>query len=78
MRHWIKKNPLTGSKQSDTSPSFVILSQEPAIVDVNFECKPESIPSSSKFHMVRYQQNPTANWGPQVIIFNLGETRQRP
>jgi tRNA (guanine26-N2/guanine27-N2)-dimethyltransferase len=74
MRQWCKQNPLKGT-QSTTSPSHIILSQEPGIA-VDFNASAYN-PVSTKFQLVRYQQNPTANWGPQVENGNVGASRER-
>lgn len=34
--------------------------------EVNFNSHPQTVTQSSKVKLVRYQQNPTPNWGPAV------------
>lgn len=33
-------------------------------IEANFKRHPDSVMPSSKVKLVRYQQNPTPNWGP--------------
>ncbi|KAH9926196.1 N2,N2-dimethylguanosine tRNA methyltransferase-domain-containing protein [Fomitopsis serialis] len=45
------------------SPTFHLLSKEPK-AEANFKHHPQSVTSSSKIKIVRYQNNPTPHWGP--------------
>ncbi|PIL24069.1 hypothetical protein GSI_13820 [Ganoderma sinense ZZ0214-1] len=62
-RSWIKTHPVRMDKLSEHSPARQLLSKEPKI-EANFKRHPDSVTPSSKVKLVRYQQNPTPNWGP--------------
>ncbi|KAL7283462.1 hypothetical protein ACG7TL_002894 [Trametes sanguinea] len=62
-RSWVKTHPVRMDKVSENSPTRVLLSKEPK-AEANFKRHPESVTASSKVKLVRYQQNPTPNWGP--------------
>ncbi|KAI0807501.1 N2,N2-dimethylguanosine tRNA methyltransferase [Fomes fomentarius] len=62
-RSWVKKNPVRMDKVAENSPTTALLSKEPQI-EANFKRHPGSVTASSKVKLVRYQQNPTPNWGP--------------
>ncbi|OSC99071.1 N2,N2-dimethylguanosine tRNA methyltransferase [Trametes coccinea BRFM310] len=62
-RSWVKTHPVRMDKVSGNSPTRVLLSKEPK-AEANFKRHPESVTASSKVKLVRYQQNPTPNWGP--------------
>ncbi|RPD66222.1 N2,N2-dimethylguanosine tRNA methyltransferase [Lentinus tigrinus ALCF2SS1-6] len=62
-RSWVKTHPVRMDKVPENSPTRVLLSKE-AKIEANFKRHPESITPSSKVKLVRYQQNPTPNWGP--------------
>ncbi|TFY64033.1 hypothetical protein EVJ58_g2891 [Rhodofomes roseus] len=62
-RSWIKKNPVRMDKIPPNSPAIHLLSKEPK-AEANFKHHPQSVTSSSKVKIVRYQNNPTAHWGP--------------
>ncbi|KAF9357788.1 RNA methyltransferase tRNA(m5U54)methyltransferase [Mortierella sp. NVP85] len=63
MRSWVKLNPVKNIKPD--SPAYKILAIEPAKI-ANFEMHPDAKSESRKQHLVRYQINPTKNWGPQA------------
>jgi len=48
---------------SETSPTHRLLSKEPK-TEANFKRHPQSVTASSQVKLVRYQANPTPNWGP--------------
>ncbi|KAI0780845.1 N2,N2-dimethylguanosine tRNA methyltransferase [Trametes elegans] len=62
-RSWVKTHPVRMDKVSENSPTRQLLSKEPKS-EANFKRHPESVTASSKVKLVRYQQNPTPNWGP--------------
>ncbi|KAJ6547596.1 N2,N2-dimethylguanosine tRNA methyltransferase [Mycena capillaripes] len=63
-RSWVKLHPVKSANISKTSPTHRLLAKEPK-VEANFTTHPESAKhTSNKFKLVRYQENPTANWGP--------------
>ncbi|KAI9070376.1 N2,N2-dimethylguanosine tRNA methyltransferase [Trametes sanguinea] len=62
-RSWVKTHPVRMDKVSENSPTRVLLNKEPK-AEANFKRHPESVTASSKVKLVRYQQNPTPNWGP--------------
>ncbi|KAF8928341.1 RNA methyltransferase tRNA(m5U54)methyltransferase [Dissophora ornata] len=63
MRSWVKLNPVKNINAQ--SPAGKILAVEPKII-ANFEMHPDAKSESRKNHLVRFQQNPTKNWGPQA------------
>lgn len=63
MRCWEKLNP--AKRRHDTDPGSVILNKEPEI-QVSFETAPGANPDSRKKKLLRFQVNPTANWGPKA------------
>ncbi|ORX88056.1 N2,N2-dimethylguanosine tRNA methyltransferase [Basidiobolus meristosporus CBS 931.73] len=63
MRNWVEKNPVKNI--SENSPAFKILSKKPSF-EANFTRHPEATPESRKIKLVRFQQNPTKNWGPKA------------
>ncbi|KAJ7109415.1 tRNA methyltransferase [Mycena epipterygia] len=62
-RSWIKLHPVKRANISATSPAHRLLEKEPR-VEANFTTHPESSAHTSRFKLVRYQENPTPNWGP--------------
>lgn len=68
IRQWCKENPQKG-EISETSPAKIIMSKE-ITSKVSFETRKDAVAPSSKFNLVRFQENPTANWGPKVQIIN--------
>ncbi|KAI8926939.1 N2,N2-dimethylguanosine tRNA methyltransferase-domain-containing protein [Entophlyctis helioformis] len=65
MRCWCKTNPPTDKNLQPNSPARRLLATEPKIV-ADFSTHPNSKTTSRKFNLVRYQENPTANWGPKA------------
>jgi tRNA (guanine26-N2/guanine27-N2)-dimethyltransferase len=65
MRAWVKKNPVVMNNIAENSPARVILAKEPTI-QVDFTRHPKAMAESRAEHLVRYQVNPTANWGPKA------------
>ncbi|KAL4648548.1 tRNA (guanine(26)-N(2))-dimethyltransferase [Arapaima gigas] len=65
MRGWEKKNPVKREKLSETSPAFRILSKEP-ILQACFTVREDANPQSRRRQLVRFQENPHANWGPKA------------
>jgi tRNA (guanine26-N2/guanine27-N2)-dimethyltransferase len=64
IRCWVKKNPVKEAKEGD--PARVVLSKEPKF-EADFTLRDDAEPPSAKQKIVRYQANPTANWGPKVL-----------
>jgi tRNA (guanine26-N2/guanine27-N2)-dimethyltransferase len=62
-RSWVKKHPVRMDKVSETSLARQLLAKE-ARTEANFTRHPRSVTQASKVKLVRYQQNPTPNWGP--------------
>jgi len=62
IRSWIKLHPVKMSNIKDGTPAMSLLSKEPSKI-ADFTTHPSAIDSSS-VKLVRYQQNPTPNWGP--------------
>ncbi|KAI0306450.1 tRNA methyltransferase [Multifurca ochricompacta] len=62
-RSWIKVHPVKMEKIPPNSPTRVLLQKEPRD-EANFTSHPLTVTQSSKVKLVRYQQNPTPNWGP--------------
>ncbi|KAI8085240.1 N2,N2-dimethylguanosine tRNA methyltransferase [Thamnidium elegans] len=65
MRAWVKKNPVVMNNIAENSPARAILAKEPTI-EVDFTRHPNATAESKSEHLVRYQVNPTANWGPKA------------
>ncbi|KAI8973272.1 N2,N2-dimethylguanosine tRNA methyltransferase [Mycotypha africana] len=65
MRAWVKKHPVVMDNISENSPARTILAKEPSI-EVNFTKHPNAVAESKAEHLVRYQMNPTPNWGPKA------------
>ncbi|CEL52430.1 tRNA (guanine-N2-)-methyltransferase [Rhizoctonia solani AG-1 IB] len=63
IRSWIKLNPVKMENVKDGSPTRKLLSKEPT-EEANFSRHPQAISRASQVKLVRYQQNPTPNWGP--------------
>ncbi|KAJ7685216.1 N2,N2-dimethylguanosine tRNA methyltransferase [Mycena polygramma] len=64
-RSWVKLHPVTIANISETSLAHRLLAKEPKI-EANFKTHPESVTYTSRYKLVRYQENPTANWGPKT------------
>lgn len=62
-------------KIAEGSPARVLLAKEPR-AEANFEHHPQSVSRSSKVKIIRYQQNPTPNWGPGTKATS-GQKRKR-
>lgn len=65
MRAWVKKCPVVMNNIPENSPARAILAKEPSI-EVDFTRHPKAFSESKSEHLVRYQVNPTANWGPKA------------
>lgn len=65
MRCWEKANPVKRERLSETSPAFRILSKEPTL-QACFDVREDANPQSRRRHLVRFQENPQANWGPKA------------
>ncbi|KAI9249791.1 N2,N2-dimethylguanosine tRNA methyltransferase [Phascolomyces articulosus] len=65
LRAFVKKHPVTMANIAENSPARAILAKEPSI-EVNFKRHPDAVPKSQSIKLVRYQINPTANWGPKA------------
>jgi tRNA (guanine26-N2/guanine27-N2)-dimethyltransferase len=65
MRAWVKKNPVVMNNIAENSPARAILKKEPTI-EVKFDRHPKAVAESRSDHLVRFQVNPTPNWGPKA------------
>ncbi|KAG0943063.1 hypothetical protein G6F32_007820 [Rhizopus arrhizus] len=65
MRAWVKKNPVVMKNIAENSPARAILNKEPTI-EIDFNRHPKAVAESKSEHLVRYQVNPTPNWGPKA------------
>lgn len=63
VRAWEKDNPIKRDKLSNDSAAINILNT-PTATTVSFDINPLANPVSRKNKLTRFQQNPTANWGP--------------
>jgi len=63
MRCWIKRHPVVMKNVAEDSPKRRLLAQETSL-EADFTRRSNSSLDSSSERLVRYQQNPTANWGP--------------
>jgi len=62
-RSWVKTHPVKMEKIPPNSPTRILLQKDPS-VEANFTSHPFTVTQSSKVKLVRYQPNPTPNWGP--------------
>ncbi|KAH9180678.1 N2 N2-dimethylguanosine tRNA methyltransferase [Lactarius sanguifluus] len=62
-RSWVKTHPVKMEKIPPNSPARTLLQKEPS-AEANFTSHPLTVTQSSKIKLVRYQPNPTPNWGP--------------
>ncbi|KAI9288420.1 N2,N2-dimethylguanosine tRNA methyltransferase [Umbelopsis sp. AD052] len=65
MKGWVKKYPVTMKNIGELSPARKILAQ-PAKFEADFTRHQDAIPPSRHIKLVRYQVNPTPNWGPKA------------
>ncbi|GAB5592984.1 RNA methyltransferase tRNA(m5U54)methyltransferase [Umbelopsis nana] len=65
MKGWVKTNPVVMKNIPENSPARKILAQEPKF-EANFTRHKDAIPPSRHIKLVRYQVNPTPNWGPKA------------
>lgn len=68
-RGWVRTHPVKAESIKPGSPAAALHASSsqasPPRFEVNFGYHPEANAFvSSKFKLVRYQQNPTPNWGP--------------
>lgn len=61
----IKTNPVVMKNIGEHSPARKILAQPPKF-EADFTRHKEAIPPSKNIKLVRYQVNPTPNWGPKA------------
>jgi len=74
-RGWIKSHPVKMENISDKSTARQLLEKD-ARFEANFKHHTGSVTPSSKVKLVRYQQNPTAYWGPGTKA-TAGNKRKR-
>ncbi|KAJ9098486.1 hypothetical protein QFC19_006353 [Naganishia cerealis] len=72
MREWIKKHPVRKDKISEGSPALKLLNK-PQQHEISFTAHPSAKQFTSKGDLVRYQLNPTPNWGPKARPTNKGK-----
>lgn len=66
VRKWIETNPVTMSNIKEGSPARILLAKSPqSQVDFSHNIAADKA-MLGNLKVVRYQQNPTANWGPQA------------
>ncbi|KAL3895302.1 MAG: hypothetical protein SGCHY_004779 [Lobulomycetales sp.] len=70
MRCHVKKGP--AKERQEGTPGANILAVEPTL-EANFALHPESEAASKKVKLVRYQENPTPNWGPKSKARKIAE-----
>jgi tRNA (guanine26-N2/guanine27-N2)-dimethyltransferase len=66
-REWHKQGH--GSQLKEGTPGYNILHNWPETIPscpVSFDIHPEANPASKSLNVLRYQMNPTKNWGPGV------------
>ena len=61
-RQLLSKEPKYASLALSSLPPRLLTI--PCRIEANFKRHPDSVTPSSKVKLVRYQQNPTPNWGP--------------
>ncbi|EDO48806.1 predicted protein [Nematostella vectensis] len=71
MRCWEKINPV--KKRPKGSPASAILSKDPQI-QASFEMYPGANPPSRQQKLLRFQENPEANWGPKARAKRKADT----
>ncbi|GHJ86737.1 hypothetical protein NliqN6_3139 [Naganishia liquefaciens] len=72
IREFIKTHPVRRDKISDGSPVLKLL-DKPQTHEVSFALHPLAKSFTAKNDLVRYQLNPTANWGPKARPTNKGK-----
>ncbi|XP_020298682.1 probable tRNA (guanine(26)-N(2))-dimethyltransferase [Pseudomyrmex gracilis] len=65
VRAWEKEHPAKREKMAEDSPAARILNAS-STTEISFAMHPLANPISRKKHLLRFPQNPTANWGPGV------------
>ncbi|XP_065648108.1 tRNA (guanine(26)-N(2))-dimethyltransferase isoform X2 [Hydra vulgaris] len=80
LRSWVKLHPVNQKKISSNSPASVILSKESKRT-ANFEIIQTAVPQSKMMKLLRYPENPEADWGPKSKAIkkefsSLSEKRQ--
>lgn len=63
MRTWEELHPINEKRVKNQSPGCNILGKKREFVCC-LDSHPDSNPESRKMGFLRFQQNPTANWGP--------------
>lgn len=66
MRAWILKHPIREASIKENSPGANILRRREPNSAVDFTFHPKSKSASKAAGLVRYQLNPTENWGPKA------------
>ncbi|KAK0459763.1 tRNA methyltransferase [Desarmillaria tabescens] len=75
-RSFVKLHPVKLENVSETSPARKLLAKEPK-TEANFKRHPQSVTTSSKVKLVRYQETPQ-NWGPgSRAVSGTGSKRKR-
>ncbi|CCG80706.1 N2,N2-dimethylguanosine tRNA methyltransferase [Taphrina deformans PYCC 5710] len=67
MRAWIKLNPIKEDSIKPGSPGAAILARREPATAIDFTYHKGAKPSSKAQGLVRYQINPTENWGPKTM-----------
>lgn len=65
MRAWILEKPIREESIKEQSPGANILKRREPKTPIDFTFNPKAKSASKAAGLVRYQQNPTANWGPK-------------
>ena len=73
MRAWVDKQEIKPKKNTPNSPGYKILAELPSI-KVDFTDHVDAVPKSVEAGLIRWQKNPTANWGPRPRARQAGDT----
>ncbi|KAI8871156.1 TRM-domain-containing protein [Ramicandelaber brevisporus] len=80
MRAWVKEHPVTAENIKAGSPAAKILSISNASgkqAEISFKDHADANPESRRIKLVRYQLNPTENWGPKARHTNVNKRKQK-
>ncbi|XP_004342670.2 TRMT1 protein [Capsaspora owczarzaki ATCC 30864] len=66
LRRWAIQTKPHGVRAGvvENSPAFRLLAKDP-VAEADFTLHKDAVPPSRKFKLVRFQENPTSDWGPK-------------
>ncbi|CAH1796281.1 unnamed protein product [Owenia fusiformis] len=83
LREWVKENPVSSKRLTEGSVVKNLLDKEITTKNISFELHPDANPASRQSKLLRWQQNPTKDWGPKPRAKqsgkddNVAEKRER-